>query len=145
MYLPVSYLSSPSFVLHFTRFGIIAWIYFYRNYPSFFLLIWLCITFINVKTSKNLLITKYIAFPSLYYTITLMHYSNIPNLYIVPSNLNEKIKKEHYGLIKFEYDKNGTTIERIDDWGFGRNWPVVYIIYNDFKAYVYNVSIRNEE
>ena len=100
-----NYLSSPSFVLHFTRFGIIAWIYFYRNYPSFFLLIWLCITFINVKTSKNLLITKYIAFPSLYYTITLMHYTNIPNVYIVPSNLNEKIKKEHFGFIKFEYDQ----------------------------------------
>ncbi len=39
-------------------------------------------------------------------------------------------------VVDFEYDKNGTTIERIDNWGFGRNWPVVYIIYNESKAYV---------
>jgi len=100
-----NYLSSPSFVLHFTRFGIITWIYFYRNYPSFFLLIWLSITFLFIKTSKNLFITKYIAFPSLYYTILIMHYSNIQNVYIVPSDPKEKIKKEHFGFIKFEYDQ----------------------------------------
>ena len=50
-------------------------------------------------------ITKIFAFPSLYYTIIMIHYSNIPFVYYTPSNLNDKIKNEHIGLIKFEFDQ----------------------------------------
>ena len=100
-----NYLSSPSFVLHFTRFGVIFWIYFYRNYASLILIFWLCISFLYTKTSNNIFITKIFAFPSLYYTIIMIHYSNIPFVYYTPSNLNDKIKNEHIGLIKFEFDQ----------------------------------------
>ena len=100
-----NYLSSPSFVLHFTRFGVIFWIYFYRNYASLILIFWLCISFLYTKTSNNVFITKIFAFPSLYYTIIMIHYSNIPFVYYTPSNLNDKIKNEHIGLIKFEFDQ----------------------------------------
>ena len=34
----------------------------------------------------------------------------------------------------FSYDIN--SVKRIKDWGYGSNWPVVYIIYNDKNAYV---------
>lgn len=37
-------------------------------------------------------------------------------------------------IVNFSYDING--IKDIADWGFGKNWPIVYIIYNDVKAYV---------
>lgn len=37
-------------------------------------------------------------------------------------------------VIDFEYDTN--CIEKIKDWRFGKNWPIVYIIYNDTNAYV---------
>lgn len=37
-------------------------------------------------------------------------------------------------VVNFSYDKNG--IKDIEEWGFGKNWPSVYIIYNDKKAYV---------
>ena len=37
-------------------------------------------------------------------------------------------------IAEYAYDKNG--VAKISEWGFGRNWPVVYIIYNDQKAYV---------
>lgn len=37
-------------------------------------------------------------------------------------------------VTEYTYDKNG--VAKISEWGFGRNWPVVYIIYNDQKAYV---------
>ena len=99
------YLTSPNFVLHFLRIGIIIWIYFYRNYASFFLLIWLCLTFIFYHTSKNLIFTKYIAFPSLYYTIIMFHYSNIPFNYDNPNDEILKIKKEHFCLYKFVYEQ----------------------------------------
>ena len=34
----------------------------------------------------------------------------------------------------FTYDKKG--VEQIGEWAFGTNWPVVYIVFNDSKAYV---------
>ena len=37
-------------------------------------------------------------------------------------------------VAEYTYDRNG--VAKISEWGFGRNWPVVYIIYNDQKAYV---------
>lgn len=37
-------------------------------------------------------------------------------------------------IADFTYDKNG--VDNIKEWGFGQNWPVVYIIYNDNTAYV---------
>ena len=100
-----NYLSSPSFVLHFTRSSIIVWIYFYRNYASFILFIWLCTSFLYIDISKTLIWTELIAFPSLYYTIFMIHFANIPYAYETPTDNNEKIKKEYYGLIKFKYDQ----------------------------------------
>ena len=101
----IKYLTSPNFVLHFIRVGIIIWIYFYRNYASFFLLIWLCITFIFYHTSKNLFFTKYIAFPSLYYTIIMFHYSNIPFNYKNSKEEISKKKQEQLGYYKFVYEQ----------------------------------------
>lgn len=37
-------------------------------------------------------------------------------------------------VVNCSYDKNG--IEQIKEWSFGTNWPSVYIVYNDSKAYV---------
>ena len=37
-------------------------------------------------------------------------------------------------IADFTYDRNG--VNKIKDWGYGQNWPVVYIIYNDNTAYV---------
>lgn len=37
-------------------------------------------------------------------------------------------------IVNYSYDKNG--IKQISEWAFGTNWPIVYIIYNDSKAYV---------
>ena len=34
----------------------------------------------------------------------------------------------------FSYDTN--CVKRIREWGYGTNWPVVYIIYSDESAYV---------
>lgn len=37
-------------------------------------------------------------------------------------------------IVNFTYDQKG--IEDIRLWNYGSNWPIVYIIYNDSKAYV---------
>lgn len=37
-------------------------------------------------------------------------------------------------IVNYSYDKSG--IKDIENWAFGTNWPIVYIIYNDTKAYV---------
>ena len=37
-------------------------------------------------------------------------------------------------IVNFSYDKEG--IKSISEWGFGTNWPIVYIVYNDTLAYV---------
>jgi len=37
-------------------------------------------------------------------------------------------------VVEKSYSKTG--LKDIGEWGFGRNWPVVYIIYNKTKAYV---------
>ena len=37
-------------------------------------------------------------------------------------------------IICFSYAES--SIEQISEWGFGTNWPIVYIIYNDTTAYV---------
>ena len=38
----------------------------------------------------------------------------------------------------FSYDIN--SVKSIKDWGYGSNWPVVYIIYNDKKYTVTKVN-----
>ncbi len=37
-------------------------------------------------------------------------------------------------FIEYSYDKS--TVSQINEWGYGKNWPVVYIIYNNENAYV---------
>lgn len=37
-------------------------------------------------------------------------------------------------IVNFTYDQKG--IEDIRSWNYGTNWPIVYIIYNDSRAYV---------
>ncbi len=37
-------------------------------------------------------------------------------------------------IVTYPYSKLG--VEEKKEWTFGINWPVVYIIYNDKKAYV---------
>ena len=37
-------------------------------------------------------------------------------------------------IVNFTYDKEG--VKHIAEWGYGVNWPIVYIVYNDEKAYV---------
>ena len=37
-------------------------------------------------------------------------------------------------IVNYTYDQKG--IEDIRSWNYGTNWPIVYIIYNDSKAYV---------
>ncbi len=37
-------------------------------------------------------------------------------------------------IVYFKYGKN--ELSNIQQWAFGKNWPVAYIIYNDKKAYV---------
>ena len=37
-------------------------------------------------------------------------------------------------IVNYTYDKQG--ISKIKEWVFGTNWPIVYIIYNDSRAYV---------
>lgn len=34
------------------------------------------------------------------------------------------------------YPYNAKSIKHISEWGFGTNWPIVYIVYNDTLAYV---------
>ncbi len=49
-------------------------------------------------------------------------------------------------MVDFSYDERGIT--DIKEWGFGENWPVVYIIYSDTKAYVgetLNAARRTEQ
>lgn len=35
-----------------------------------------------------------------------------------------------------DYECNSSTLEKISEWNYGINWPVVYIYYNNKKAYV---------
>lgn len=37
-------------------------------------------------------------------------------------------------MVNYTYDASG--VRKLSDWGFGTNWPVVYIIYNEKDAYV---------
>lgn len=37
-------------------------------------------------------------------------------------------------IVNYTYDKEG--VRQISGWGFGTNWPIVYIVYNNTKAYV---------
>lgn len=37
-------------------------------------------------------------------------------------------------VVSFKYNNN--IIKEIKEWSFGSNWPIVYIYYNDSKAYV---------
>ena len=37
-------------------------------------------------------------------------------------------------IVNYAYNKEG--VKQIAEWPFGKNWPIVYIVYNDKKAYV---------
>ena len=37
-------------------------------------------------------------------------------------------------VVNYKYDDN--CVRDIENWAFGKNWPAVYIAYNENKAYV---------
>ena len=71
------YCYSPSFFLHFCRFGVIIWINTYVTYSSYFMIIWVLISMTYSETKLFFKITKNILLPLLIVSLSLGYVCNI--------------------------------------------------------------------
>ena len=87
------YIYSPSFLLHFCRFGMIIWINTYITYISFFVIIWILISMVASDKPFFLQITKIILLPLLILSFSFTYICNIEGI---------NIEWEHLGLEKYK-------------------------------------------
>ena len=101
-----NYLLGIDFILHINRGLVIVWIYLYRNYLSFGLLIWLCFSFLYINQYKNITLTLFLCLPCMAFTILFFQYANIEKVFIIDDKENKNyILKRLRCLCKFEYNK----------------------------------------
>ena len=101
-----NYLLGIDFILHINRGLVIVWIYLYRNYLSFGLLIWLCFSFLYINQYKNITLTLFLCLPCMAFTILFFQYANIEKVFIIDDKENKNyILKRLRCLCKFEYNE----------------------------------------
>jgi hypothetical protein len=96
------FITSPAFIIQFSRVMSIAWMYFYRNYYSLGIFITVFFSFLFISTKSNKFLTIFLLTPMVFISLVCFHFSNI-NGFFENYEGEEKIKYLHFGLGKYEY------------------------------------------
>ena len=96
------FITSPVFIIQFSRVMSIAWMYFYRNFYSLGIFLSVFFSFLFIDTAKNKYLTIYLLTPMVFSTLVCFHFSNI-NGFFEDYEGEQKIKFLHFGLGKYEY------------------------------------------
>ena len=102
----LNFITSPTFIIQFSRIMSIAWMYFYRNFYSLGIFITLFFSFLFISTKSNKYLTLFLLTPMIFISLVCFHFSNI-NGYFEENEKKEnevkRIKYLHFGLGKYEY------------------------------------------
>ena len=94
------YFFSPSFILHTCRISAILWLYFYQNFYSIGVIIWLFFSFLFIKIKSNRFVTIIFLSPMVIICLFCYHFSNIDGLC---KDIEGDIIYSRFGLKKFEH------------------------------------------
>ena len=98
----INFITSPTFIIQFSRVMSIAWMYFYRNFYSLGIFISLFFSFLFINTKSNKYLTIFLLTPMVFISLFCFHLSNI-NGYFEEYEEEKRIKYLHFGLGKYEY------------------------------------------
>ena len=113
----LNFITSPTFIIQFSRVMSIAWIYFYRNFYSIGIFITLFFSFLFINAKSNKFLTIFLLTPMIFISLCCFHFSNINGFFedekIQDKNQDKeedieqqrkRIKYLHFGLGKYEYN-----------------------------------------
>ena len=100
-----NFFSKPNFILHIVRIMAIIWTYFFRNFYSIGILLWIFFSFLYIDIINIRFFSIIILIPSTIASLACMHISRILNSYF--SDLKEKSKTKylHFALGDYSNDK----------------------------------------
>ena len=99
-----NFISKPNFILHLVRIMAITWIYFFRNFFSIGIFLWIFISFLYIDIINIRFFSTIILIPSTMASLGCIHISRILNSYF--SDLKEKSKTKylHFALGDYSND-----------------------------------------
>ena len=98
----LNFITSPAFIIQFSRIMSIIWIYFYRNFYSLGIFITLFFSFLFISTKNNKYLTIFLLTPMIFISLCCFHFSNINGFFEEYEEV-KRIKYLHFGLGKYEY------------------------------------------
>ena len=94
------YFTSPGFILHICRVSAIFWLYFYRNYFSIGVVIWLFFAFLYLHVKSNKICTIFFLAPMIIISLICFHYANIDGFC---EDTKDDLNYIYWGLGKFTH------------------------------------------
>ena len=121
------YLLGPSFILHMCRISAVFWLYFYQNFYSIGVIIWLLFSFLYLHIKNNRFVTITFLLPMVMVCLFCYHFSNIDGFF---ENIDED---EIYIYSRFGFEK-------------AKHKKLEYILCNAFYFFIslftYTICIR---
>ena len=99
-----SFCSKPYFILHIIRIMSIIWLYYFRNFYSIGVFIWLFFSFLYLDSVSIRFLTIVILFPSIFISLSCMHGSRIYNSFFSDLSEKSKVKYFHFALGNYSCD-----------------------------------------
>ena len=97
------FITSPAFIIQFSRVMSIFWMYFYRNFYSLGIFITVFFSFLFLDTAKNKYLTIFLLTPMVFISLVCFHISNIIGFFEYFETEEDKVRYMHFGLGKYEY------------------------------------------
>ena len=97
------FITSPVFIIQFSRVMSIFWMYFYRNFYSLGIFITVFFSFLFINATSNKFLTIFLLTPMVFVSLICFHFSNINGFFEYFETEEDKIRYMHFGLAKYEY------------------------------------------
>ena len=94
------YIYSSSFILHICRIAAVLWLFYYQNFYSIGVIIWLCFSFMYLRVSSNRIVTIVFLAPMVFVCLFCYHLANIDGF--IENADNTKIYR-NFALGKFSH------------------------------------------
>ena len=131
--------SGPYFILHLVRIFAIIWIYYYRNFYSIGIFLWIFFSFIYLDPAPIKILTIYILMPMIFISLASFHISRMLYSYFSSLDNKLKIKYLHFCLGIYDYDEIKFFLSNIFFY------LMICFIYSFNKNDNINISERKEQ
>ena len=123
---------NPNIILHICRIMAIIWIYFFRNFYSLLIMVWLFFSFLYLHITTNSFWTKFVLIPSIFISLFSIHISRIKGV-LDDYDEVKTAKYFHFALGKYDYDYL-RYIFMIIFFFFANHF--LYVLNNYYKDYI---------